>query len=76
LATLQTYKGEIAGSPEGVTFVHETIARTKVFIEVNLYKCERNVFDGALSLLRFLATEGDASLKVRHSEFDDVGNNL
>jgi hypothetical protein len=56
LATLQTFKIQIlkAGVPQVLVQLTKVIEMIKEFIDKNLYKCEKNVFEALLSLLRFL----------------------
>ena len=56
LATLQTFKHVIlqAGVGKVMEQVTKIIEVTKEFMDKNLYKCEKNVFEALLSLIRFL----------------------
>lgn len=57
VAALQTFKAQIISSGNAaqvLEMITKVIDVSKDFMDKNLYKCERNVFEAILSLLRYL----------------------
>jgi hypothetical protein len=57
LSTLQGYKEFLMGDSESgdkVELLRKVVLSVKEFADKNLYKCERNVAESALSLLRYI----------------------
>ena len=64
LNSLQIVKGELTSATKESVLakLSVVVATTEEFIEKNLYKCERNVYSHALSLIRYLASDFSKNL--------------